>query len=829
VDGGVSLVIVPAAVGRYLRETIAGAERQGGRVCETIAVDHPGLTERSREALVALAGRAALRIVGSTDAAPGALRNAAIRVGRGGYVVCLQEGDVPDPGYCDAAAARLDADRDLAFVTPWTRSGAGRDGGALRVPADCRVETVLDDPWVVAGAAMFRRGAWEAVGGVAEDLSWLETYDFWLRLLTRGFRGAVIEQALVWEVARPGSRYRELIGDPAGYARAVRAVIERHRPAFEADPARRLHERERTLLDLLRCHRRLVSRRDAVATELAGLREETARLVDRLQETGRAGVDWGDLRRTRPLSRDWGYDRGTPVDRYYIERFVERHAGDVRGAVLEVQENDLTVRFGGDRVTRSDVVDIDPGNPRATVLADLRHAPGIPADSYDCVILTQTLHVVDDMPAVLSECQRMLKPGGVLLATLPCLSRVCLEYGRDGDFWRVTEAGARTLFAAAFGPAHVDVRGFGNVLAGSAFLYGVAADELAAEELDTWDPYHPALVGVRAVKAPGPGPSAVGTPGSAARDVRPASVRERTGCGMILLYHRVTQLGLDHHGLAVTPEGFWDQMAHLARHCQPLALDELVSHARDGQLPRGAVAVTFDDGYADNLTTASPILAEFRIPATFFVGGGVDDQPGEFWWDLLERILLGSPHLPPVLEVELGGVTTRLETGTRDERQAAHRAVYRAIAGAALAGQEAVLARLLAWSGVDPSPRATHRRMTGGEIQRLAARPGHAIGAHGLHHLALPRQPLDVQRREVAESKSALEALLGRPVTAFAYPFGDVAEATVGVVREAGFAVGLTCETAAVRVDTDPLRLPRLEVKVPDPDRFAAILREWTG
>ena len=139
--------------------------------------------------------------------------------------------------------------------------------------------------------------------------------------------------------------------------------------------------------------------------------------------------------------------------------------------MLEVQEADYTRRFGGSAVERSDIVDLAESNAGATVITDLRAAANIPDATYDCVILTQTLHVIAPMSEAVCECHRILKPGGVLLVTLPCVSRVCLEYGRDGDFWRVTPAGARQLFEAAFDDVAVSV--FGNALSGAAFLYGL--------------------------------------------------------------------------------------------------------------------------------------------------------------------------------------------------------------------------------------------------------------------------------------------------------------------------------------------------------------------
>jgi SAM-dependent methyltransferase len=212
------------------------------------------------------------------------------------------------------------------------------------------------------------------------------------------------------------------------------------------------------------------------------------------------GFDWGAFATTTPFSVEWGADRGRCIDRYYIERFLETHRDDVHGSVLEVHDDDYTRAYGGSRVTHSDVVDIDPGNPRATVVADLRSATSIPDETYDCVVLTQTLHLVFDLRAVLRECARMLKPGGVLLATLPTASSVAPEYGPEGDHWRFTPAAAERLFREAFsGP--VDVRAHGNVLVLTAFLYGLACHELTAEELDVNDPYFPLIVTVRAERS----------------------------------------------------------------------------------------------------------------------------------------------------------------------------------------------------------------------------------------------------------------------------------------------------------------------------------------
>jgi SAM-dependent methyltransferase len=201
----------------------------------------------------------------------------------------------------------------------------------------------------------------------------------------------------------------------------------------------------------------------------------------------------------RPVSKQWGWDRGTPVDRYYIQQFLTEHAGDVRGHALEVKDTEY-IRTYDRGVTRVDVIDLDAANPDATIVADLAVGDGIPANEFDCFILTQTLQLIYDVRAAVAQCHRLLAPGGVLLATVPVVSRIVHE-GLEWDYWRFTAASCRRLFGDAFGPSNVEVRAWGNVLAGVAFLRGTAYQEIPRRKLDAHDPYFPILVTIRAVKA----------------------------------------------------------------------------------------------------------------------------------------------------------------------------------------------------------------------------------------------------------------------------------------------------------------------------------------
>jgi SAM-dependent methyltransferase len=224
------------------------------------------------------------------------------------------------------------------------------------------------------------------------------------------------------------------------------------------------------------------------------------RLVLRRRLRLRRPIWLGSLRRTTPISHHWGFDRGTAIDRYYIERFLEQASRDIRGDVLEIKDSGYTERFGSG-VEKAHVLDIDPSNPRATILADLTAAGDVPSESFDCFILTQTLQFVYDFGAAVGEAHRLLRPGGVLLATVPSVSRIDPIAGVGGDFWRFTKASCDRLFGDAFGEGNVTVRAHGNVLAAIAFLTGLAREDLTDTELEVHDEHFPVLVTVRAVKA----------------------------------------------------------------------------------------------------------------------------------------------------------------------------------------------------------------------------------------------------------------------------------------------------------------------------------------
>ncbi len=213
-------------------------------------------------------------------------------------------------------------------------------------------------------------------------------------------------------------------------------------------------------------------------------------------------VRFGSLRRVTPICRDFGFSRGTPIDRYYIENFLAARRSDIRGRVLEIGDNSYTVRFGGERVTQSDVLHVEAGHPHATFTGSLTAAPQLPSDAFDCVILTETLFLIYDYRAALETLHRILKPGGVLLVTFPGTShQICrAEADRWGDYWRFTTYSARRIFEEIFSPTNIHVESSGNILTAIAFLHGLGVQELRRKELDYHDPDYQLSVAVRAVK-----------------------------------------------------------------------------------------------------------------------------------------------------------------------------------------------------------------------------------------------------------------------------------------------------------------------------------------
>lgn len=211
----------------------------------------------------------------------------------------------------------------------------------------------------------------------------------------------------------------------------------------------------------------------------------------------RGKVAMADLRRLQPISAIFGMDRGTPIDRYYIEQFLSSARSDIKGRALELGDATYIKRFGSG-VTQIDVLHVVAGNPDATIIADLTDAAHIPSNAFDCIIFTQALQMIYDMKAAMRTLYRTLKPGGVVLMTTHGTSKIARRLGRDdwGEYWRLTAQGVTALVREVAPGAELSVKSYGNVLAASAFLYGLAAEDLEARELDVADEDFEVILGV---------------------------------------------------------------------------------------------------------------------------------------------------------------------------------------------------------------------------------------------------------------------------------------------------------------------------------------------
>ena len=213
-------------------------------------------------------------------------------------------------------------------------------------------------------------------------------------------------------------------------------------------------------------------------------------------------VDFGDLRRLKPISELEGYERGLPVDRYYIENFLASNSGRITGHVLEIGDDEYTKRFGKDKVERSDILNYDRSfNPRTTIEADLSSAPHIPSDTFNCIIFTQTLQFIYDLRSAISTLNRILKPGGVLLATLGGIGNTYGIGPSESDWhWLFTVASASRIFQEEFSDTGIEISPHGNVLAAIGFLEGLSAHEFSENELDYYDPRYQMLITIKAAK-----------------------------------------------------------------------------------------------------------------------------------------------------------------------------------------------------------------------------------------------------------------------------------------------------------------------------------------
>lgn len=318
---------------------------------------------------------------------------------------------------------------------------------------------------------------------------------------------------------------------------------------------------------------------------------------------------------------------------------------------------------------------------------------------------------------------------------------------------------------------------------------------------------------------------------------------------LILMYHRVTELENDPHLLAVSPKNFAGHMEEIRNHFLPVTLQQVAADLLAGKVSNRTVVITFDDGYADNLYHARPLLEQNEIPAMVFVTTGQVDLQREFWWDELDRLLLQPGTLPTTMRLSVNGSGSEWDLGEaseytradflryrdwhieREEDPTIRHRLFRWLfdrLGTLPEGERGkILDDLLVLTGAESSARHTHRTLANDELIDLAKGGLVEVGAHTQTHPLLAAQPVEEQRNEIQQSKERLEAILRHPVTSFAFPHGSYTPETVSVLRATGFTCACTSNPDAVWKGADPLQLPRVGVRNWDPETFATWLRWW--
>jgi glycosyltransferase involved in cell wall biosynthesis len=497
----VSIVIVCYNQARYLREAIQSALTQTCGDIEVLVVDD-GSTDETRDVALSFPS---VRYVHQRNQGLAAARNTGIGETASPYLLFLDADDRLLPEAAQSGLECFQAHPQSGFVFGTFRN-IYDDGSSAPCETGAAVEA--DHYWHLLqgnfigmhAAVLYSREALIDVGGFDSHLPACEDYDLYLRI------------SRVWPVRRHDgliAEYRQhdhnMSRDYAFMLESVLSVLQMER---ERAPVNHRHkEALRTGIRVWReYYGELLIRewkeRKHVRQLLPILRRYPGGALARAFRFLTKRL-LGGLRASRlePVSRHFGLDRGQPIDRRYIESFLAEHADKVRGHVLEIGDDAYSRKFGGDRIVHQDVLHVVPGYPGATIVADLAHAPYIPSESFDCIILTQTLHYIFDIHAVGATLERILKPGGALLLTVPGISQTCRDQADpESDCWRFTASSVRKFLACHFQSASLFVRTYGNVLAAASFLYGKSARELAERELDHHDPDYPITIAAVVVK-----------------------------------------------------------------------------------------------------------------------------------------------------------------------------------------------------------------------------------------------------------------------------------------------------------------------------------------
>jgi glycosyltransferase involved in cell wall biosynthesis/SAM-dependent methyltransferase len=524
----VAVIITTYNHAAFLDEAIRSVIHQSVPADEIIVVDD-GSTDHPE---AAVSGYSHVRLIRQPNQGLSAARNTGLRAAVSDKIIFLDADDRLCQGAIKAGLECFVRHSDAGFV--YGAFHLVDAGGGVTSDSICR--DIGPDPHLaflrgnqvgMNGTVLYDRRRLLDTGGFDVTLRRCEDYDVYLRMSQN--HPVANHRQIVAEYRRHGAN---MSSNSVEMLRWVQSVLERYRPPERSGPAaaswrqgraywRRYYVEEilsgrevdegrlslrHRIAEAVRVSPALTARYLALraARRLkralpSGVVFSLQQLVGRRSSPPLGRVRFGDLDQASPIGADFGFERGTPVDRYYVEAFLAAHSGDLRGRALEVGDASYCSRFG-QGIVQQDVLHVAADNPGATIVGDLSIPGVLPERAFDCLVITQTLHLIYDMRAAIAEMHRALKPGGVLLLTCPGISQI--DRGEWGAtwFWSITRPAAERMFGDVFGAANVAVQVRGNVYAAVCFLEGLALEEVDAAKLEVLDASYPLIVTVRACK-----------------------------------------------------------------------------------------------------------------------------------------------------------------------------------------------------------------------------------------------------------------------------------------------------------------------------------------
>lgn len=529
----VSVVIPCYNHGEYLAEALESVRRQTYQAVEMIVVDD-GSTDNT--STIARAG-SGITYVYQENQGLSAARNTGVRQSKGTFLVFLDADDWLYPDAVEVNVKHLQQDDRLAFVSGGFNNVFSASNQVQPVVSKVRSNHylhLLKGNYIgMHATVMYRRWVFDEFL-YDTSLKACEDYDLYLRV-TRKY--PVLHHAHILAAYRRHTS--NMSGNTGFMLRTVLNTLERQKSSLQSFAESTAYAEGskiwrayyvQTMSDRLQevngfpvkdyytllkydpdlSGNTLFSSTSSVAIinqmikhiPSPRIRNKLKTLLVRSEMPAPGKIRFGDLLRLFPFSTQFGYDRGGPVDRYYIENFLGQEAPSIRGNVLEIGDNAYTLLYGGDKVTKSDILHVDHNNPNATLVGDISHAPHIQTNTFDCIILTQTLHLIYNFKDALHTCYRILKPGGSLLLTVPGITPIDHGEWKETWYWSFTDKAMRRLMEETFPGCDAEVTAFGNVFTATAFLYGMGLPEIPSTKLMYNDPHYQVIVTVKVTKSP---------------------------------------------------------------------------------------------------------------------------------------------------------------------------------------------------------------------------------------------------------------------------------------------------------------------------------------